>query len=250
MNDSNEEQQAVESMRKQKQKYVENIAEESDMASEEEREIIRQALDEKIITEEFRNVQIEKDGIGTSILEDIRHTLGSKGASRSRGKISSVKVEESDIKITFTVVGTDDKFTKSYDIPQSDTIGGDLEDIFVLADTDANNPNELKGCTVPVKPSHYRKGIKYEIDKPSEQLGLTSRFVYRISRLLKRLELIRYNTVGIDDDSYTPTGRLYAVIISLILLSTQLETIGVILAMFLTHLLMFLAFSHASVENN
>lgn len=250
MSDSEEKQEVVEEMRQQKEEYVENIAEESNMASEEEREIIRQALDEKIITEEFADVQIEKDRIEPSILEDIKHTLSSKGASRSRAEISSVEVEESDIRITFTVVGTDDKFAKSYDIPQSDTIDEDLEDIFILTDTDANNPNELKECTVPVKPSNNYGDIEYKIDKPPEQVGLKSRFGYRIIRLLKRLELIRYNMGKCDKDIYTPTGRLYAIILLLALLSTQLGVIGGMLTTILGVLLVFLFFAHAEGKNN
>jgi hypothetical protein len=245
MSDSEEKEKVVEEMRQKKEEYVENIAQESNMTSEEGREIVRQALDEKIITEELRNVKIEKDGIRPSILEDVRHTLSSKGASRSRAKISSFEVEESDIKITFTVIGTGDKFVKSYDIQQLNTIDEGLEDIFILTDTDANNPNELEGCTVPVKPSNYYGDIEYKIDKPPDQVGLSSRFGYRVMRLLKRLELIRYNVGKFNTDIYTPTGRLYAVVLFLALVSTQLGVlVGTIFIIILIFILLLLILVH------
>lgn len=201
----------VEDIRERKEEYVNNIAEESNMESEEEREIIRQALDKKIITEEFSGVQTEEDRIEPSLLEDIKYTVSSKGASRGRAEITSVEVGESDIKITFSIIGRDDRFTKTYDIPQSDTVSRELGDLMIMANTD--NLNELKDCTVPVIPSNSYGDISYTLYKPPRERGLATRLRYRFGLISRKFELLRHNIGGRNKDVYTPTGRLYAILL-------------------------------------
>jgi hypothetical protein len=211
----------IERMRKNKQEYIDSIAEESDMDSEKEREIIREALDEKIIKEELVDAEIEKNSLGPSFIQDIKSTFGSKGASRSRARISDILLQDDNIKIIFSIIGKDDMFNREYSI--SNSFDKELEDIFVITNTKASEPNELEGCKVPVKPSYssIKDEIKYHIDTPPEELGLGSRARYRLSRILRGLDLLRYHEGRkFYHDLYTPTRRLEFIVLSIALICT------------------------------
>jgi hypothetical protein len=93
-----------ERIRKNKEEYIDTIAEESGMDSEKERNILRGALDEKIIKEEFIDAEIEKNSLESSFIQDIKSTFSKKGASRSRARISDILLQDNNIKIIFSII--------------------------------------------------------------------------------------------------------------------------------------------------
>lgn len=221
------EQKTIEQMRENKDEYVDEIVEESDIESKEERKLIEQAIDEKIIQKEFAEAEIEDNKIGFSLVEDIKHTINTKGASRSRAKISNIQVQDDDIKIKFSIIGKDETFEKTYEIPDSESLHRDLKDIFILTNTEPNKPRKLKNCTVPVKPLSNRKNIEYIIHPPPRKKGLESTIKYKLNRITKRLELVRHRR-GLNhyEDVYTPTGRVYTILLSLSLILLLFGSIG------------------------
>lgn len=244
------EEKEIEEMRKNKKSYVDSIAEESDMESEKGREIIREALDEKIITEEFADAKIEDNSIGPSLIEDAKHTIGSKGASRSRAKISDIQVQNDNIEIGFSIIGKSETFGRQYNIQDSNGLNEELKNIFILTDIKPSRPNELKGCIVPVKPSSGHGGIEYTIDTPPKTLGLGNRIQYRLNRIIRRMELVRHRKDRYSKDRYTPTGRLYFILLSIASMSSLFGITGMTVSIILVTFTVSLFLLHMEVKEN
>lgn len=83
---------------------------------------------------------------------------------------------------------------------------------------------------MPVIPSNSYGDISYTIHKPPREQGLRTRLGYRWSLISRRFELFRHNIGRRHKDIYTPTGRLYAIFLSVSLVLWLAGSIGEILA--------------------
>lgn len=197
-----------------KDELIENIVNETGLDSDGDREIVEDTINEICLKEKLKHEEMSTD-LRPSIYEDFQSTFLHGISSKGQAEIVDI-TDNSDGTLTLemSIIGCDDTIKRRYyytdekntckDYPRPRS---ELEKIYEMANSRLNNPTDIIGKEIPMKPASSRR-IDYKVHYPPSDPGIGRRILYYTSRWVRK-----YNIIGYDNDSnvfkYKPNNKLY-----------------------------------------